>query len=73
MSIFNNLNSREIIKYIREHGEVTADQLPLDLSIRKKSALLKNLEQLNVLNKVKEGRTWKYSIAFIYKERFDWE
>ena len=73
MSIFNNQENREIIRYLREHESVTADELPLDLSIRKKSALLKRLSQMNVLNKVKEGRVWKYSIAWIYKERFDWE
>jgi len=73
MSIFNNQENREIIRYLREHESVTADTLPLDLSIRKKSALLKRLSQMNVLNKVKDGRVWKYSIAWIYKEGFDWE
>jgi len=73
MSIFNNMEYREIIRYLREHKEVTADTLPLDFSIRKKSALLKRLSEMNVLNKVKEGRAWKYSIAWIYKEKFDWE
>lgn len=64
---------KEIIKYIREHKEATSDEIPLDMSIRKKSGALKKLAGRGVLNKTRRKRTWVYSIAWIHKEGFDFE
>jgi len=73
LPIFNNPLNRDIIRYLRIEEEIDADHLPLEVSIRKKSAMLKHLADLNILNRKKKGRVWVYSIAWIYKKGFDWE
>lgn len=70
---FRKEENKFIITYLREHGGVFSDDLPLEnFSLRQKMQLLLSLYQREFLTRRKIKRRWFYELSSVYKNKKMW-